>query len=226
MGSSLTWAGTLQRGFAIPHSDPDIAALQRAATKVRLQRNVTIFNEGDNADHLYKVTSGVVRLCKYMSDGRRQVCGFRMPGEFFGLTDVQLHECSAEAVTNVVLASYRQEQFQAMSETMPVLRRQMRSVLSSQVLEMQEQIVLLGQQTAMERIASFLLALARRTGSEHDDVVDIPMSRQDIADFLGLTIETVCRAFTDLKRNHTIEALTAHQFRLRNLAALNALTAI
>jgi CRP/FNR family nitrogen fixation transcriptional regulator len=90
---------------------------------------------------------------------------------------------------------------------------------------MEDHLVMLGQQTAVERVASFLLALSRRTGSEDDDLIEVPMTRQDIADFLGLTIETVCRVFSDLKRNGTIEAPQASQFRLRNMAALSALAA-
>jgi CRP/FNR family nitrogen fixation transcriptional regulator len=203
----------------------DTAALQHVATKVRFGRNETIFNAGDDAVNAYKVISGAVRICKHLLDGRRQVVGFRLPGDFFGLMEQDEYSYSAEAVSDVVLASYPQHQLETLSEDRPGLRRQFRNVLARRLAEMEEHLVLLGRQDAMERVASFLVAMSRRTGSEDDDLIDVPMGRQDIADYLGLTIETVCRAFSDLKRNRTIEAPNVHQFRLRNMSALRTLAA-
>jgi CRP-like cAMP-binding protein len=93
------------------------------------------------------------------------------------------------------------------------------------LLEMQDHLVVLGRHSAMTRVASFLVALANRTGCEDDDVIDVPMSRQDIADFLGLTIETVCRALTDLKRDGYIRALSVQQFELMRRDELAELAA-
>jgi CRP-like cAMP-binding protein len=207
-----------------PARDADAAALQRAATKVRFSRDETIFNDGDLAQHAYKVISGVVRLCKHMPDGRRQIAGFCLPGEFFGLLELGEYSYSAEAVTNLVLSSYPLHVLDLLADERPALRRQFINSVVRRIEEMQDQIVLLGRQTAKERIAAFLVALSRRTGGE-DDIVDVPMSRQDMADFLGLTVETVCRALSDLKASGDIEAIDLRQFRLRGIAALRELAA-
>jgi CRP-like cAMP-binding protein len=223
---SLTRSGVSPASPALPRSpDLDAAALQRVAVKVRLQRNETIFNDGDSADYGYKVISGAVRLCKHTPDGRRQIAGFRLPGEFFGILQGAEYHYTAEAISDVVLTSYPQRQLELLADERPALRRQFIRVMIGHLEEMQDQIVLLGRQTAKERLAAFLVALSRRTGSEDDDVIDIPMSRHDMADFLGLTVETVCRALSDLKRSGDIEAITLHQFRLRRLSALKKLAA-
>jgi CRP-like cAMP-binding protein len=205
--------------------DGDAAALQRVAVKVRFRRNETVFSDGDPAHHAYKMISGVVRLCKHMPDGRRQIAGFRLPGEFFGLMESGEYRYTAEAVSDIVLSSYPQHQLATLADERPALRRQFVGAVVRHIEEMEEQIVLLGRQTAKERVAAFLVALSKRTGSEDDDIIDVPMSRHDMADFLGLTIETVCRALSDLKRSGDIEAITLHQFRLRGLIALRELAA-
>lgn len=205
--------------------DSDAAALERVATKTRVRHNETVFNDGDQALYAYKVINGAVRLCKHMSDGRRQIGAFRLPGEFFGFMEGSEYSDTAEAVSDVVLASYPQRQIDTLSESRPGIRRQFVGLLSRRLAEMQDHVVLLGRLTARERVVSFLVALARRTGSEDDDLMEVPMSRQDIADFLGLAVETVCRALSDLKRAGTIEAPNLHQFRLRRLGALRELAA-
>ena len=203
----------------------DAAALQRIAVKGRWARNQTIFNDGDEAEHAYKVISGVVRLCKHTADGRRQVAAFRLPGEYFGFMEAGDYSFTAEAVTDVVLMSYPQHQLETLLEQRAGVRRQFNGLMAERLIELQQQVVLLGRQTAMERVASLLLALSRRTGSEDDDVFDVPMSRQDMADYLGLTIETVCRAITDLKKHGVIVAITAQQFRMANERRLRELSA-
>jgi CRP/FNR family transcriptional regulator, nitrogen fixation regulation protein len=203
----------------------DAAALKRLATTIRVAGGETIVNEGDAVHHVYRVISGTVRLCKHTADGRRQIAAFRLAGEYFGLTEDGEYSSSAEAVSDVVLASYAQRQLDALAAQRPGIRTHVLRAVSQRMDELQDHIVMLGRRTAMERVAGLLLILAKRTGSEDDDLFDVPVSRHDMADYLGLTIETVCRAISDLKRNGIIAAPKLHQFQLRDAAALSRLAA-
>jgi CRP-like cAMP-binding protein len=203
--------------------DEDLRQLARVGAKVRFARNETIFNEGDDADYAYKVVSGAVRLCKHMINGRRQIADFLLPGELFGFLQFGSYKFTAEAVGEVVLMAYPQRQVESLSNTMPAMRGRIMTVLSQQLLGLQDHLVMLGRQSARERVAAFLMMLAERSAAEDEAVVDVPMSRQDIADYLGLTIETVCRVLSDLKRTKVLEIPNLHQVRIRNLEALETL---
>lgn len=204
-------------------ADEDLRALQRIGTKSRIARNETIFNQGDDADYAYKVVSGVVRLCKHMADGRRHVAQFSFPGDFFSVMEFEQHSFTAEAVTDVVLICYPQGQLAALSDERPSVRRRFTTLLSQRLGEMENHLTVLGRQTAKERVVSFLLSLAERIGLDEDDLVDAPMNRQDIADYLGLTNETVCRVLGDLKRSGLIETRSLREFILCDIEALRAL---
>ena len=203
--------------------DEDARALQNIGTKARVARNETIFSQGDAAAYAYKVVSGVVRLCKHMSDGRRHISRFAFPGDFFSVTDVEHHSFTAEAVTDVVLMCYPQARLSALRDERPTVSRRFAAILSQKLSGMQNQLAVLGRQSAKERVASFLIYLMEHMGCEEDDLIDAPMSRVDIADYLGLTHETVCRVLSELKRERVIESPNAHQFVLLNVGALHAL---
>lgn len=165
-------------------------------------RNKVIFDDGDPASYFYKVTSGAVRLCKLFADGRRQIVGFCFPGEYFGLcwqgTEYAL---TAEAASDSNVIRIKQGSLSDM-ESVPEFRAQLTSLLCGELSLMQNHLLMLGRQTVKERVASFFLMVLDRQGVEADDnaAVDLLMGRQDIADYLGLTIETVCRTISDLKR--------------------------
>jgi CRP/FNR family nitrogen fixation transcriptional regulator len=192
--------------------------------KVRYTRNETIFNDGDEATNCYKVISGAVRLCKHMADGRRQIADFLLAADFFGFMQFGNYKFTAEAVGDVVLLCYRQKQVARLSSSMPNLRCRLLILLSQRLLGMQDHLVMLGRQTAKERVASFLLHIAERSDAEEGVTFDLPMSRQDIADYLGLTIETVCRMLSELKRERIIAIPTLSQVVLSDMDALQALT--
>jgi CRP-like cAMP-binding protein len=225
--AALQVQGQRRASQSAPAGGPvnELMALQALASKSRFHRNATIFNEGDAASQAYKVVSGTVRLCKHTPNGRRQIAGFRLPGEFFGFMEPGEYSVSAEAVTDVVLSCFPQRQLEALSENRPAIRNHFTNLMLRRLVEVQDHLVVLGRRSAMARVASFLVALSGRTGSEDDDVVDVPMSRQDIADFLGLTIETVCRALSDLKHDGYIQALSVQQFELTRRDALADLAA-
>jgi CRP-like cAMP-binding protein len=199
---------------------PDAAALNAIGTVVRYVRNATIFSEYDEARYSYKVIRGAVRLSKAMLDGRRQIAKFLLPGDMFALDCDAEYSLTAEALTEVTLLCYARSHLDRLSEDVPEVRRALMSSLRRELSAAQNQLVMLGRQTAKERVSSFLLLLASR---QEGNRVEFPMGRQDIADYLGLTIETVCRAMTDLKKVGVIATPDRHHAIIHNLAALKAI---
>jgi CRP-like cAMP-binding protein len=169
------------------------------------------------------VVSGVVRLCKHLADGRRQIVQFAFPGDFFSIMDFQTQSFAAEAVTDCVLMSYPKSAITALGEERPSVRRRFLTLMAQRLNDMENHLAVLGRQTAKERVISFLLFLGERIGIDEDDLADVPMIRQDMADYLGLTNETVCRVVAELKRAGLIETPNNRQFILRDTEALEAL---
>ena len=206
-------------------AEDDVLALQQIGTKLRVVRGKTIFNEGDPAEHAYKVVSGAVRLCKHMADGRRQIAQFAFPGDFVSFMEGSEHNFTAEAVTDVVSMCYPQRQIDKLGAQKPSVRDRFLTLMSQRLCDMQNHLMVLGRQTAKERVASFLIVLLDRVGFKEDDILDVPMSRLDIADHLGLTIETVCRTLSELKRAGMIDIPNQRQLHLLDPDALHSLAA-
>ena len=204
-------------------AEGDLIALQNIGTKLRFHHNQTIFNEGDPADHAYRVLSGAVRLCKHLSDGRRQIMQFLFPGDLFSFMELAGHSLTAEAVNDVVLLSYPQRQIVHLGAQDPSLRERFVILMSQRLHRMHDHLMLLGRQTALERVSSFLLSLKERMGAKEGSPLDVPMSRQDIADYLGLTIETVCRVLSKLRRSRAISIPNIHELVLNDVDALYTL---
>ena len=188
-------------------------------------RNHPIFNQDDPADQVYRIVSGTVRLCRYMPDGRRYIVDFLLPGDLMGLTESPDLPACAEAVTDVVLVSFPRAAFDRLAEGNSEVRSLLLRHLSNTLLTAQQHLFVLGCQKARERIASFLVRLADRVGAHCGDRLDLAMSRQDIGDHLGLTIETVSRTLTALRGTGEILIPNAHQIVLRDMAALRILAA-
>ncbi len=199
------------------------SALERVGTKLRFARGQTIFNEGDAVISLSKVITGAVRLCKHTAGGRRQIADFVLPEEFFGFVRVGEHMLTAEAISDVVLIAYPVQQVERLGEEMPAIRERLFDFLSERVLAMQDHLVMLGRQTATERVAAFLLLLLERTAPDQGSAIELPMSRLDIADYLGLTLETVSRTLADLKHAHVIDLEGPHLALVRDVEALRSL---
>lgn len=185
-------------------------------------RNETIFSEGEDARRIYRIAEGTVRVCKHTADGRRHIVDFMFAGELLGIVEDEEHGFTAEAVTDVAVESFPRAQLDRMGRFDPSVGNELRSHHYDNLLTIQMHLLVLGCQDAKERLASFLLRLARRTG-QHGGPLDVAMGRQDIADHLGLTIETICRAIRDLKTQGSIATPNTHQFVLTNVAALRAL---
>jgi len=182
----------------------------------------TIFWEGDAADSVYEVVRGSLRLHKLLPDGRRQVTGFLCAGHLIGLAPEGTWVYTAEAITDVTLCRYRRPAFERLIDTVPGFARRVLTVTSHELRVAQDQMLLLGRKTAAERVASFLLLMAEQQGGEE---ISVPMCRNDIADYLGLTVETVCRTLTELKRSELIELPTHGRIVIRDREELQALAA-
>jgi CRP-like cAMP-binding protein len=181
-------------------------------------RNTEIFGENEPADFIYKVVSGSVRTYKVLSDGRRQIGGFYMPGDIFGLAFGDDHSLSAEAITDTEVLVVKRSTFNALAGRNPSIAQEIFTLTGRELRAMQERVLLLIK-SAQERVASFLLEMAERTPASN--AIELPMSRQDIADYLGLTIETVSRTLSALETAAAIALPTSRRVVLRNRAALS-----
>ena len=181
-----------------------------------------VFTEGDTRTHAYKVVTGALCLYKVLPDGRRQVIDFAYPGDMIGLGAGSAETCNAQAtmptrVRCVPVASLRNAAGQD-----PRLALRLLEVLSQELDGMREHLVCVGQRSATERLVMFLLLLSRRNATRGGDpeTIDLRMTRADIGDFLGLTIETVSRTFTKLKSRGLIEIDQGTTIRLVDIEAL------
>jgi CRP/FNR family transcriptional regulator, nitrogen fixation regulation protein len=199
--------------------EPLAQSMQLMGAVMSYPRNTEIFGENEPADYVYKVLSGSVRTYKILSDGRRQIGGFYLPGDVFGLQFAEEHTFSAEAIADTKVQVVKRSALTALAGRDAAIGRELFDLTSRELRRMQNRILLLVK-SAQERVASFLLEMAERAAG---NVVELPMSRQDIADYLGLTIETVSRTLTGLETAAAIEVPTSRRIVLRNRPALNRL---
>ena len=174
-------------------------------------RDAEIYGENEPADYVYRVISGAVRTYKVLGDGRRQIGAFYLPGDIFGLETGDEHSFSAEAISDAKILVVKRSALLALAERESEVARQLWSVTGQELRRVQDHILLLIK-TAKERVGSFLLEMAKRHPSGND--VELPMSRQDIADYLGLTIETVSRTLTELENSASIKLASARHIVL------------
>lgn len=212
--------GKIPRGvIALTLDDKTAWGITAAAT--RYSRNEEIFGEGDEADFVYRVKRGTVRLYRTLADGRRQIGAFHLAGDEFGFEMGAEHTFSAEAVSDCEIVAVRREAVYRKADADAAFSRQLWSRAVAELATARDHMLLLGRQTAMERVAAFLVEMADR--SRDGATVTLPMSRQDIADYLGLTIETVSRTLTQLTEQGKIEIPTARTIKLRSLSTLRQL---
>jgi CRP-like cAMP-binding protein len=205
-----------QVGFAKPQI---LAALESRATTIQAERDDEIVAQEDPANWCYLVVSGCVRTIRLMEDGRRQVGEFLFAGDLFGWEALDNHDFGAEAVTPVTLRRYARRDLEQLADQDRDVARKLRELSSCRLRSGREHMVLLGRKTASERIASFLLEMAARSNADARSTIELPMSRSDMGDYLGLTIETVCRRLTRLRLDGTI-AINGTKIAIRNRAAL------
>jgi CRP/FNR family nitrogen fixation transcriptional regulator len=209
--------------FAIWNDDgrSPASSIELMGSRMSYGRNVEIYGEGEPVEYLYKVISGAVRICKLLEDGRRQVTAFHLPGEIFGLEVGQEHRFSAEAISDSSILIVKRSALLALAARESEVARQLWTLMAGALQQVQDHMLVLGCMNAKERVSAFLLQLADRMAKANE--LDLPMSRQDIADYLGLTIETVSRTITQLENDAAIRLPSSRRIELRNRIALGRL---
>jgi CRP/FNR family nitrogen fixation transcriptional regulator len=198
-----------------------LIGLDEIGARLRFSRDQEIYAEGDRSACWFMVLSGTVRIAKLLADGRRHVAEFCFAGDSFGFEIAAERGFSAEAVTDAMVMRLPRAATERLMEENPMLARELRNEMLRSLDAAQHRLLLLGRMTACERVAAFLLELAEREDAHAR--VNIPMARCDIADHLGLTVETVCRVLSDFRRRGLIAAPSAHCIELIDRAALAAL---
>jgi CRP/FNR family transcriptional regulator, nitrogen fixation regulation protein len=213
----------LHRPFAVStHRKPEASeSAGQIGLAMSFARNAEIYAEGETAGYVYKVISGVVRVSKLLPDGRRQISAFHMPGEMFGFEANELHHASAEAVVPTRVVAYKWEGVLGTEKQSASFVRELLSLTVLGLRHTQDHLLLLGRKNALERLAEFLLEMSARMGGSA--VLELAMPRHDIADYLGLTLETVSRMFAELKEMGAIRLESARRVHLLDKAALKAL---
>ncbi len=205
--------------------DHEIGDLEAIVVHVTLGPGRTLFCEGDTDNYVFNVTSGAIRLYKLLSDGRRQITGFMLPGDYLGLATGKGYAYSAEAITETRLCRFPADDLAELLIKYPKLERRLLGMTRDELATAQDQMLLLGRKTPVEKLASFLLDLSGRAVrlGHPDDEVRLPMSRGDVADYLGLTVETVSRTLSRIKGERIIHMPESNLIRFRDRERLEDL---
>jgi CRP-like cAMP-binding protein len=196
-----------------PAEENELCVLDTLGTVVRMRRDQAVFREGDAADRYYKVVSGALRSCKLLTDGRRHITDFFLAGDFIGVEALGTHGSTVEAVSDATLVRYDRRLIDALISRSPRVGKFLLDRVCADLSQARARMLLLGRMSARERLASFLLRIGARS-RRRDDTIPLPMTRTDIGDYLGLTTETVCRTFAQLKSAGLIEAPSPHEMRV------------
>lgn len=205
-----------------------LGAFKTMGRTVRLKPGQALFHEGDPATRVFTVTQGSVKLYRLLPDGRRQVTGFLFPGDFLGLSLDDAHGVSAQAMEEARLCAFPRSRFGNFVDANPRMERQLYCLAARQLGAAGEQMVLLGRKTATERLASFFIELRDRAARNGRDTatIDLPMSRSDIADYLGLTKETVSRILARLRARRLIRLVAIDRIEILDPAGLAQLAEV
>jgi CRP-like cAMP-binding protein len=189
--------------------------------KLSYGRDEEIFGEAEEAEFVYKVVSGAVRTYKLLSDGRRQIGVFHLPGDLFGFESSTTHKLTAEAVTDTVVLVFKRRTLEHFASRDVEVAHQLWSLTACNLDRAMERLLLLGRKTAAEKVATFLLEMDERmhpTGA-----ISLPMTRRDIADYLGLTLETVSRTISQLQAEGMVALSSARQITVQRRSKLQEL---
>lgn len=190
--------------------------------RITYSQGQTIYREFDLAEYWCCIVSGAARKYTLLADGRRRIVDFLLPGDFFGFSVRQRHSFGAEAlVSGTTVALYPRRRLEAAGDSDPRIGRQIREIVFQTITRSQARLLTLGRVTSLAKVGSFLTELAQRSTNLADDTVALPMSRYDIADYLALSVETVSRAFTELKRCNAIRCLDNHRIRILDAELLD-----
>eukprot|EP01037_Dinobryon_pediforme_P017320 gene17320-17511_t len=202
-----------------------LAALHAIATTTHFAPHSSIFNQGDEANRVFIISKGIVRVSKSLSNGRRQVNSFAFPGDFIGLAPNNIHAVNADSIGEVVACQISRRQFSQMLDSNPALLKVLHSASLNELTTAQEQLASVGRHSAHERVATLLVNLRNRwrhiDNSSH--YVALPMTRADIADYCGLSVESVSRTLAELARQKII-VIVPNGIRILNMPGIARLT--
>ena len=210
----------------LPVADPFATITGHAgliATEFSYKKDEEIYGEDEPAEYVYQVISGAVRSYKLLSDGRRQIGAFHLPGDVFGLESGTIHRLAAEAIIDTTVRLVKRRSLEQAATVDVNVARKLWTMTAGDLRHAEDHMLLLGRKTAMERVATFLLEMDRRlcvTG-----MMALPMCRRDIGDYLGLTLETVSRALSQLHGQGVLGFSGARQIVLRNRQRLRTMDA-
>jgi CRP/FNR family transcriptional regulator/CRP/FNR family nitrogen fixation transcriptional regulator len=211
-------------GPALPPAAPAEIALfagcpELIGSPFAYAREEEIYGEGEETEYVYKIVSGAVRTCKILGDGRRQIHGFHMPGDLFGFEPGQAHRLTAEAIVDTKVLMFKRRQLERIATHDVQVACQLWTMTAKNLQHAEEHMLLLGRRTALERVAAFVLEMDARLGGTGS--IELPMSRRDIADYLGLTLETVSRSMSQLQSDQAL-ALSGARRVVLNKRVMNS----
>jgi CRP/FNR family nitrogen fixation transcriptional regulator len=216
-----------ERVAPVPYSPDQFCALTGhvglAATEFSYGKDEEIYGEDEPAEYVYQVICGAVRSYKLLSDGRRQIGAFHLPGDVFGLELGTTHRLAAEAIINTTVRLVRRRGLEHAAEADVKVARKLWTITAGELRHAEDHMLLLGRKSAMERVANFLLEMDRRLAVA--GLMALPMCRRDIGDYLGLTLETVSRALSQLHGEGVLGISGARQIVLRNRQRLRNMDA-
>ena len=211
-------ASCASRKFSVcaPVAESELPHFFAMSARLRIEPRQPLLNKGDPAEHVFSIARGAVSIAKALPDGRRQITGFLFDGDFVGLTHGDTCAYTAEALTVVEVCRFPRARFEAYLAEHSHVERRLLQIASTELAAAQDQMLLLGRKTAVERLASFLLRLSDRAvlHARPGNPIALPMTRSEMADYLGLTIETISRTITQLRKMGAIELDGLHQVRM------------
>ena len=187
----------------------DLSHTKVSSGEFKYRKGTEIFGQAEPADYIYQVVKGAVRSHKLLSDGRRQIGAFHLPGDIFGLENGDFHRFTAEAIADTTLRLVKRQSLERVAKTDPAMVRALLTMTTDSLQHVENHMLLLGRKTSRERVAAFLLEMNGRLTAPGG--MALPMSRRDIADYLGLTLETVSRALSEFKRKGYLKFLGSTQ---------------
>lgn len=209
-------------------ADNDLHALEAIMTSKKLDANEMLVEEGQKKLRVYSLTSGILRLFNLLPDGRRQIAGFLFPGGYIGLADDGVYSQTVEAVTPAVLCGFAVKEMDSLMQEFPLLKERLFEMTRVALRQARDNQLLLGRLAPVEKLACFLMVLSVRAQErgELGNPVHLAMNRTDIADYLGLTIETISRSFTKLKTQGLIQLIDTNTIEIVSLRSLAAVAGI
>jgi CRP/FNR family nitrogen fixation transcriptional regulator len=226
---SLNTSISLTKAAPAPFAKPDQFrgltghAGPLVASEFSYRKDEEIYGEDERAEYVYQVIRGAVRTYKLLSDGRRQIGAFLLPGDVFGLESGTSHRLAAEAVIDTTVRLVRRSSLEQAANDNVLVARKLWGITAGELRHAENHMLLLGRKSAMERVATFLLEMDRRLAVA--GMMALPMCRRDIGDYLGLTLETVSRAFSQLHGEGVLGFSGARQIVLRNRQRLRNMDA-